>query len=117
MEGHGIRSNAPQAASAGKAGFTLVEVCLAVGIIAFAVLPLLGLLSIGLNSYRNAVVRARATQVLNQIANALRRAVPVTSNGTPTGQFLALAPFPQPPGTGAVTWTPAATPTAQLYTA
>ena len=78
----------------GKKGFSLVEVCLALGIIAFAVLPVLGLLSIGLNTYRNTEARDRATQVLSQIGNALCLARAVTdATGKPTGLFTAQPPY------------------------
>ena len=101
-----------------RAAFSLVEVCIALGIIAFAVLPLLGLLSIGLDSYHNSVLRSRATQVLNQVAASLSRAAAVTSStGAPTGDYVALPPLPQPSGSGTpVKWTLAASPTVQTYT-
>ena len=103
--------------STGRTGFTLVEVCIALGIIAFAVLPLIGLLSIGLDSYRNAVTRARASQVLFQVATSLQNAAQVTSNtGALTGQYMALPPFPQTTGTGGISWTPAVAVATQYYT-
>lgn len=44
-------------------GFSLIEVTLALGIIAFAMIPLVGLLSTGLNIQKQAVDQARAVQV------------------------------------------------------
>ena len=101
-----------------RTGFTLVEVCLALGIIAFAVLPLVGLLSIGLDSYRNTVFRMRGAQALNQIATSLQRAAAISgTGGAPTGQYIALPPFPQSGGSSTpLQWTLAATATPQSYT-
>ncbi len=56
----------------GRAAFSLVEVTLAVGLISFVLVALLGLLPAGLNVQRNAVLEARSTQVLSDLAQAVR---------------------------------------------
>lgn len=62
--------------------FSLVEVTLALGIVSFAMISVLGLLPVGLKTVRNANEQAAAANVLNAIAGSLRAA---TANpGTPT---------------------------------
>jgi type II secretory pathway pseudopilin PulG len=58
-------------------GFSLIEVTLAVGIIAFAMLTVVALLPIGLSANQSAREQARATQTMNAIALCIRTA---TSN-------------------------------------
>jgi uncharacterized protein (TIGR02598 family) len=53
-------------------GFTLVEVALAVGIVAFAALPVTGLLAIGLNSTYNSVQGSEGAQIATAIVSDLR---------------------------------------------
>lgn len=94
-----------------RGGFSLVEICLALGIIAFALIPLVGLLAVGLDSYHNATMRGRSVQVVNKIAAAIRSGSVIKDN-----DYAAAVPFDA--GTNAkapITWTltssPAATPT------
>jgi uncharacterized protein (TIGR02598 family) len=54
------------------AGFSLVEVVLAIGIVSFALVAVVGLLPAGMKSIKNAKEQAAAVNVLNAIANALR---------------------------------------------
>lgn len=58
----------------GSAGFSLVEVTLALGIASFALIAVIGLLPVGLKSVKNANEQAGAANVLNAIANSLRLA-------------------------------------------
>lgn len=57
-----------------SAGFSLVEVTLAIGIVSFALLAVVGLLPVGLKSVKNANEQAGAANVLNVIAGSLRSA-------------------------------------------
>lgn len=53
-------------------GFTLVEVTLAIGIIAFALLAVLALVPVGLNSGRAAIDATRTTLILSDAQNRAR---------------------------------------------
>lgn len=55
-------------------GFSLIEVVLAIGIVSFALLAVVGLLPVGMKSTQNAREQAAAANVLNSIASALRSA-------------------------------------------
>jgi uncharacterized protein (TIGR02598 family) len=54
--------------------FSLVEVVLALGIVAFAMLAVVGLLPVGLQAVKNANEEAAAANVVARISNALRQA-------------------------------------------
>jgi len=55
-----------------RAGFSLVEVIVALGIVAFAFVGLLGIIPSGLNTFRQSVDQARALNALNMVASAVR---------------------------------------------
>lgn len=55
-------------------GFSLVEVTLAIGIIAFAMVPLLGLLPTGMNMQRRAIENTTLAQIHQVIVGDLQRA-------------------------------------------
>jgi len=55
-----------------KAGFSLIEVIIAMGVIAFAFVGLLGVIPSGLNTLKQSVDQARAMSALNRVASALR---------------------------------------------
>ena len=57
-----------------SAAFSLVEVTLAIGIVSFALLAVVGLLPVGLRSVKNANEQAAAANVMNAIGDALRTA-------------------------------------------
>lgn len=77
-----------------RAAFSLVEVTIAIGIVAFALIPLLGMLSVGLNSYQNSNQRGPAAQAVSQIASCLRLATAnADTNGKPDGTYTAAAPL------------------------
>ena len=59
--------------------FSLVEVTLAIGIVSFALVAVLGLLPVGLRSVKNANEQAGAANVLNAIADSLRAATSTNS--------------------------------------
>ena len=54
-----------------RKAFSLIEVVLALGIIAFAVLAIVGLLPVGLSTSRSAQNQSRATQIAADILNSL----------------------------------------------
>jgi uncharacterized protein (TIGR02598 family) len=62
-------------------GFSLVEVVVALGIVSFAVVALIGLLPAGLNAQRQAASRARCIQALSAVSDAAR-AIYVATNGS-----------------------------------
>ncbi len=80
----------------------MVEVSIALAIVAFALLPMVALLPVGANSYANAAIRGRAIQVVSQVATCvqLSAAAPVSGSSV---QYTALAPFTT------ITWNTAAT--------
>jgi type II secretory pathway pseudopilin PulG len=69
-------------------GFSLVEVVIAIGIVSFAILGVIGLLPVGLKTVRNANEEAGAANVLNGIAEAVRNAaIAATNSGNPPGLY------------------------------
>jgi uncharacterized protein (TIGR02598 family) len=62
-----------------KAGFSLVEVVIALGIVSFALLAVIGLLPIGMQTNRDSVEETQALTVLGAIA-ADRRVSPPAGN-------------------------------------
>jgi len=61
--------------------FSLVEVAMAVGIVSFCLLPIVGLVPIGLKSFKNANDQSAASNAVNLLSDALRNA---TTNGSGT---------------------------------
>jgi prepilin-type N-terminal cleavage/methylation domain-containing protein len=59
-------------------GFTLVEVALALGVVAFCLVAIFGLLPVGINSNRNSIEQAAANNIARAIVSDLR-ATPVAS--------------------------------------
>jgi uncharacterized protein (TIGR02598 family) len=55
-------------------GFSLIEVVIAIGIVSFSILAVVGLLPTGLKTVKNANEQAGAANVLNAIAETLRQA-------------------------------------------
>jgi len=62
--------------------FSLVEVTLAIGIVAFALLAVVALLPVGLQTVRNSNEQAGAAHVINSISNAILLARPTTAGST-----------------------------------
>lgn len=54
-------------------GFSLVEISLALGIICFAFIPLLGLLSLGMSTMRSASDESTATRIIQKIGNEVQQ--------------------------------------------
>jgi len=62
----GLDARAPRARTAKAAGFSLVEVCLAIGIVAFGLLAVIGLLPAGTDIFRQSIQTTVASQILQQ---------------------------------------------------
>jgi uncharacterized protein (TIGR02598 family) len=60
-------------------GFSLVEVVMALGILAFAITALLGAFAVGMNTDRESIEELEATHILQSLL-AERRANPVLTN-------------------------------------
>ena len=65
-------------------GFSLIEVTLAIGITAFALIAIVGLIPTGLRSTQEANDQARATEVLKLAATAIRGQYYLGTSGSPT---------------------------------
>ena len=63
--------------------FSLIEVTLALGIVSFALVAVMGLLPTGLNTQRQSVNQSFGVQGLNDVAQALQ-GIYVSTNGTTT---------------------------------
>lgn len=61
-------------------GFSLVEVVVAIGVVAYAIFGILGMLPVGIKGFQNATCEAAAADVLSGLSVALRSAQ--TTNGT-----------------------------------
>ncbi len=87
-------------------GFSLVEVTLALGIVSFTLLAVVGLLPVGLKSIKSATEQAAAANTLTSLAEGLRHAQ--TTNGSEygflfAGETIRFTPGSAPPGV--TTWT------------
>jgi Tfp pilus assembly protein PilV len=61
---------------ASPGAFSLVEVVLALSVVSFSVITLLGLIPIGLKAFNNAAQQAGAANCLRQISSSIQDAVP-----------------------------------------
>jgi len=61
-------------------GFSLIEVVIAIGVVAYAVFGVLGLLPVGIKGFQNATCGAAGSDVLSSLSVALRSAQ--TTDGT-----------------------------------
>jgi type II secretory pathway pseudopilin PulG len=75
------------------AGFSLVEVTLALGVAAFCLIALLGLLPTGVKTQQNSIQQTTANQILSQIGSFLRADVRL-----PSGLYRQVCPNPPDPG-------------------
>ena len=71
MKSHRLFSKYHRTRHSPQGAFSLIEVTLALGIIAFAMIPLVGLLSTGLNVQKQATDQARAVQVQGSASSAI----------------------------------------------
>jgi uncharacterized protein (TIGR02598 family) len=69
---HLLRKRDRQALS-GRA-FTLVEVVLALGVVCFGIISMLGLLTVGLKTFHDAMSQTTETEIAQQLANQLQLA-------------------------------------------
>ena len=74
----------------GEAGFSLVEVTLALGIAAFCLIALFGLLPVGVQTNRNATSQTAATNILANVIADIRATARATASATPS-QLYSLA--------------------------
>ncbi len=65
-----------------QAGFTLTEVALAMGIFSFALVSMIGLLSVGLKNSRRANVQISASNLMSAIASDIRSSTCLLKAGT-----------------------------------
>lgn len=56
----------------GRQGFSLIEICIALGIVAFAFVALLGLLPVGLNNFSKAMDTQTSTEIYQRMAAELQ---------------------------------------------
>jgi len=73
-----------------KSGFTLVEVALSVAVVSFALIALVGLLSIGLSANQQSIQQSRALQAMNAAASGIWG---MTTNGTSGTSYLLASPM------------------------
>src|SRR5262245_56248606 len=74
------------------AGFTLIEVTLALGIAAICLIPLMGLLPTSFKTQQSSIQQTTATQIISQISSFLRADVRL-----PSGQASEACPDPPDP--------------------
>lgn len=67
------KSCLPESVPAGRQGFTLVEVAMAIGIVSFCVLAILGLLPVGLSTLQDSACQQGTADVSKQISSQLQQ--------------------------------------------
>ena len=82
-----------------KSGFTLVEVAMSLGIFAFAIVPLLGLMGTGLSVHRESMETSLRSRILSQVAPLAR----ASANATGSALFTADGQLTQDSGESAYT--------------
>ena len=88
-------TGSPAAARKSFRAFSLVEVVLALGVVTFCLVSIVGLLPVGLKVVKNSHEESAAANALNQLASAIRDA---TSNTNTPGAYGAVGAF------GSMTW-------------
>jgi len=61
-------------------GFSLIEVVIAIGVVAYVIFGVFGLLPVGMKTFRNANQQSASANVMNSLAESIRSAV--TTNGS-----------------------------------
>lgn len=74
-----------------RSGFSLIEIVIAIGILSFGLVAVLGLLPAGLSTYQGSQEESQAIQNLNSLAMCIQAGQAVANGGGST--FAALAPF------------------------
>lgn len=92
----GWRSKVPLHAAIGRGGFSLVEVTVSIGIVAFAFMAVVGMVPAGMRAAEEGHEQGRATEVLNTAAAAVlgQRHIALTSRFA-FGDWLNDSPTPQ----------------------
>lgn len=72
-------------------GFSLIEIAVAIGIISFSLMSLVGLLPVGLNSMKTAQEQAGGANCLAQIANSIRTATMTSGSCQVVGPYSGLS--------------------------
>ena len=88
------------------AAFSLVEITLALGIAAFCLIALFGLMPVGVQTNRNATSQTRATNITTSIVADLRATPPTTPRGNSTTSLLYQISIPANPVTSATSIPP-----------
>lgn len=81
----------PSASSKRARGFSLIEIAVAIGIISFSLVSLVGLLPVGLNSIKTAQEQAGGANCLAQIATSIRTATMTSGSYQVVGPFSSLS--------------------------
>ncbi len=89
---------------AGPVAFSLVEVTMAIGVLSFCLLGVVGLLPLGINTMKASRERAAAANCLEQIADAIRSAVRTDTAYAAPGAYASLA-WSLGGGAQTATWT------------
>ena len=66
-----------------SSGFSLVEVTLALGVVVFCLVPVLGLLAVGVNTTHVSTSQTVATNILNAVASDIESTPNITASYTP----------------------------------
>jgi|GEM_PF-986333 Tfp pilus assembly protein PilV len=85
-----------------RSGFSLIEVALAVGLIGFCLVALLGLLQVGLQQERASIDQTQATHVLDAVKDSLRGRLRLPEGEAPVEDRFGLQ-IPASPGAAPVT--------------
>jgi len=68
-----------------QAAFSLVELTLALGVAAFCLIAVLGLVPVGVQTNRNATSQTTATNILSSVVSDMRATLPTASTSTKYG--------------------------------
>ena len=68
-------------------GFSLVEVTLALGVAAFCLIAVFGLMPIGIQTNRNTISQTAATSIISSVLADIRTAARVTASATPSALY------------------------------
>jgi len=81
----------PSTTARHAAGFSLIEIAVAIGIISFSLVSLVGLLPVGLNSIKTAQEQAGGANCLAQIATTIRTATMTSGSYQVVGPYAGLS--------------------------
>lgn len=101
----GDLTDGPKWAIRSPAAFSLVEVAIAMGIVSFCLIILFGLLSVGVNSNKDAIDQTKAHQLLSAVVSDLYATPAATPRGTASTSLQFQIPIPANPVTANTTTT------------